>query len=125
MTSAGESSLGLSQLLVSHRAERYSGALWCPDKSVSEGAVTRLRDLTCGSANSLGFPSVSPLPCLWTRRGRPGYSLALPALLAQGLRASLSAQPSAESLLLRRLPQRGTTLATSAVQSNLACQRRR
>ena len=59
--------------------ERYSGELWCPDKNVSEGAATRLRDLTCGSVNSLGFPSVSPLRCLRTRRGRPDTFLALSA----------------------------------------------
>jgi hypothetical protein len=125
MTSAGESSLGLSQLLVSNLAERYSGELWCPDKSVSEGAVTRLRDLTCGSVNSLGFPSVSPLLCPGTRRSRPGPSLALPALLAQGLRASLSTVSSPEPLLLRRLPHRGTALAPPAGEPDLACQRGR
>ena len=112
-------------LLVSVRNERYSGELWCPDKSVSEGATTRLRDLTCGSANSLGFSSVSPWLCPGTRRDRPGTARPLPALLAQGLRTSLSTVPSPEPVLLGCLPHRRATLATPAGQSDLACQRGR
>jgi hypothetical protein len=104
---------------------RYSGGWWRCDANVSEGAVTRLRDLTCGSANSLGFSSVSPLLCLWTRRDRPGTARPLPALLAQGLRASLSSHPSAEPLLLGCLPRRSATLATSPGEPDLACQRGR
>jgi hypothetical protein len=117
--------LALAPLLVSGGNERYSGELWCPDKSVSEGAATRLRDLTCGSANSLGFSSVSPLLCPGTRRSHPGTFLALSAVLAQGLRASLSASPSPEPLLLRRLPHRGAALAPPAGEPDLACQRGR
>jgi hypothetical protein len=113
------------QLLVSVGNERYSGELWCPDKSVSEGATTRLRDLTCGSANSLGFSSVSPLLCPRTRRDRPVNALALSALLAQGLRTSLSAHPSPEPVLLGCLPQRSTTLATPPGEPDLARQRGR
>lgn len=87
--------------------------------------MTRLRDLTCGSANSLGFPSVSPLLCPRTRRDRPGNARALPALLAQRLRASLPSSSSPEPLLLRRLPFASTALAPPASEPDLACQRGR
>ncbi len=114
-----------NSLLACPSSLRYSGVLWCRDESVSEGAATRLRDLTCGSANSLGFSSVSRLLRTGTRLCRPGTVLALPAVLAQGLRAFLSPQPSPEPLLLGRLPHRSATLATPAGQPHLAGQRGR
>src|ERR1700722_7613951 len=109
--------------LASSGNQRYSGELWCRDENVSEGAATRLRDLTCGSVHSLGFSSVSCLLPTGTRRCCPGAALSflsLPAVLAQGLRAFLSAHPSPEPLLLRRLPHRGATLATPPGQPCLA-----
>src|SRR5262245_31420333 len=85
----------------------------------------RLASVTWGSASPLGFLSVSPLRCLRTRRSRPGNSRPLPAVLAQGLRASLSTVPSPEPLLLGRLPCPSAALATPASEPDLAGQRGR
>jgi hypothetical protein len=114
-----------AHLLACPANRRYSGVWWRRDESVSEGAAAHLRDLTFGSANSLGVSSV--FRSLWTgtRGCAPRAALPLSALLAQRLRAFLSAHPSAEPLLLGGLPHRSAALATSAGQPYLAGQRGR
>jgi hypothetical protein len=103
--------------------DRYLAERSPPDKSVSEGASTRLRDLTFGSTTSLG-----PTPVSRALRARascccPAEALSLPPLPAQGLRAFLSACPAAEPLLQRGLLRRGPALASPAGESSLAGQR--
>jgi hypothetical protein len=95
-------------------------------ESVSEGARTRLRDLTFGSINSLGPLSVFRSPWSWARgRGfrRSSRTVSRPAMLVQGMRATLSTFPSSESVLQRSLSPRSGTLASASVEPNLAGKR--
>jgi hypothetical protein len=83
------------------------------------------RDVTFGSANSLGPSSVFPTrrPC--TRGHEPSSPVPVPALPAPGVRAVLSAFPSPEPLLQRFVPSGGGALAALACESDLAGRRGR
>jgi len=89
-------------------------------------SATSPRDMTFGSINSLGLPSVfrglwAAARALDTRRSHT--EIPPPALPAQRLRAVLSSRPSPESLLQRRLPPSGPALATSSSEPGLASER--
>ena len=85
-------------------AEHHFDDYTIKNESVSEGATTRLRDLTFGSDNSRGPPSVFRLLPLWTRVVGLFGPFSSPALSAQRVRAILSAEPSAQSILQRSVP---------------------
>ena len=89
-------------------------------------SATSPRDMTFGSINSLGLPSVfrglwAAARALDTRRSHT--EIPPPALPAQRLRAVLSSRPSPESLLQRRLPPSGPSLAALSSEPGLASER--
>ena len=83
------------------------------------------RDVTFGSTTSLGPISVSPVRCTWTRVWVVVGSFSLPALLAQRVRAVLSAGSFSESILLGRLSARGPAMAAFSGWPDVAGQRTR
>ena len=107
-------------LAVGRFGDRYSEGVSRREQSVSEGAATRLRDLTFGSKTSLGPPSVSCRRRAGSRVAGLSTALALSALPAQRVRASVSAYPAAKPVLQRGLPASSAAVAATSGESALA-----
>jgi len=92
-------------------------------KASRREATTPLRDLTFGSADSLGPRSVFRCLRASTRGWWIVTSFSVSALPAQRVRAVLPADSSPKSLLRRRLPPGREAVAASAVRAPLAFER--